>query len=58
MSQDEFEPDVIAESENFGVWRSMEEDGWLYHVELGGITLHFTPEEWDEFLTMMKSINS
>lgn len=51
----EVELDVIAESENFAVWRSEEEEGYVYHVELGGITLHLSSEEWDEFVILIKS---
>ena len=49
------EPEVLAETEEsgFAVWRSMEEDGYMYHIELGGITLHLSPEEWDEFATLI-----
>lgn len=49
-----FEPDIIAESENFGVWRTEEDEGIMYHIELGAITLHLSSEEWEEFLIMMK----
>jgi hypothetical protein len=51
---DEVEMDVLAESENFAVWRSKEDDGFLYHVELGGITLHLASEEWEEFVLLIK----
>lgn len=51
----EVELDVIAESESFAVWRSEEEEGYVYHVELGGITLHLSSEEWDEFVVLIKS---
>jgi hypothetical protein len=51
---DEVEMDVLAESENFAVWRSKEDGGFLYHVELGGITLHLVSEEWDEFVLLIK----
>lgn len=47
--------DVIAETENFAVWRSQEGDGFAYHVELGGITLHLESEEWEEFAVLIKS---
>lgn len=50
------EEDIIAETENFIVWRS-EEDGELtYHIELGGLTLHIDSEEWDELVTLFKSV--
>jgi hypothetical protein len=51
---DEFELDMLAETENFAVWRSEEGDDFLYHVELGGITLHLVSEEWDEFVLLIK----
>ncbi|MFO7536993.1 MAG: hypothetical protein R6X32_02905 [Chloroflexota bacterium] len=54
-NNDEFEPDVLAETENFAIWRSQEEDDTLYHVELGGVTLHLTAEEWEEFVTLIES---
>jgi hypothetical protein len=56
MFDNDFDPDVIAETENFGVWRSEDDDdGLLYHIELGGLTLHFSAEEWDEFVVLIKS---
>ncbi len=56
MIDDNFEPDMIAETENFAVWRSQEEDGYVYHMELGGVTLHIQSEEWEELLILFKSI--
>lgn len=53
---DSFEPETIAETENFAVWRSEEEDGFVYHVELGGVTLHVQAEDWEEVVTLFKSI--
>ena len=51
----EVDLDVIAETENFAVWRSQEGDGFGYHVELGGLTLHLDSEEWEEFAVLIKS---
>ena len=49
-------PDIITQTDNFGVWKSNdEEEGLLFHIELGGITLHLTSEEWDEFVLLIKS---
>ena len=48
------EPDILAETDHFAVWRNDEEDELVYHVELGGVTLHFSSEEWDEFATLIK----
>ena len=51
----ELDIDIIAETENFAVWRSQEGDGFAYHVELGGITLHLDSEEWEELAILIKS---
>ncbi len=47
--------DILAETDNFAVWRSMEDDDAVYHIELGGVTLHLTAEEWEEFAVLIKS---
>ena len=51
---DAVEMDVLAESQNFAVSRSKEDDHFLYPVELGGITLHLASEEWEEFVLLIK----
>jgi hypothetical protein len=57
MSKDEsFDLDFIAETENFAVWRSEEDEGFLYHIELGSITLHLTSDEWEELLELIKDV--
>ena len=53
---DEIDADLLAETENFMVWSSEVEGETLYHVELGGISLHLAGEEWDEFITLVKLI--
>lgn len=51
----DLEPDVLAETETFAVWRNMEEgDLFVYHVELGGLTLHLSDEEWDELVRLIR----
>ncbi len=53
----DFEPNIVSQTENFGIWCSDdEEEGLLYHVELGGLTLHLNSEEWDEFMVLIKGI--
>ena len=50
------EPDIIilAETEDFSLWRAEEPDGeTTYHLELGTVTVHFFREEWEEFLELM-----
>ena len=50
-------PDTLAETENYLVWSAEEPDGeTTYHVELGNLTVHFFREEWDEFLTLVRSL--
>ncbi len=56
MSKDEkLEVDMVAETENFAVWRSPEDDGFIYHVELGSITLHLDADEWEELLELVSN---
>jgi hypothetical protein len=51
----EDEMETVAETENYFVWRAQEEEGYVYHVELGGVSLHLMPEEWEELVTLIKS---
>jgi len=44
----EIEHAVIAETQGFVVWTSQEEEGLIFHLELGSITLHFADDEWEE----------
>jgi len=47
--------DILSETENMIVWRSEEEGiGFMFHVELGGVSLHLLPEEWEEFLVLIR----
>ena len=48
---------TLAETETFLIWRSEEEDDTLYHIELGPVSLHLTSEEWEEFVSLMKSVS-
>ena len=52
-----FETETLSETENFIVWKATDEDEVLYHIELGGITLHLTGEEWDELVTLIKGVD-
>ncbi len=48
--------DVLAETENMSVWRSEEDQvGYMFHVEMGGISHHHRPEEWDELVVWSRS---
>lgn len=59
MNKDhDHEDEVLSETDNFVIWRSQEEDDFTYHIELGGISLHLTSEEWEEFIVLFKSITA
>lgn len=52
---DEVEMEILAETETFSVLRTEDEDGAVYHVELGGVSLHLDPDEWNELVVLIKS---
>ncbi len=59
MTEQEFNTDVIAETNNFAIWRSDDPlEGYYYHIELGAITLHMSSEEWQELMLLIKSAGS
>ncbi|MCA9989699.1 MAG: hypothetical protein H6666_15405 [Ardenticatenaceae bacterium] len=53
---DQLESPIIAETDNFIIWASREEGEAVFHVELGGISLHLSSEEWEELVILFKSI--
>ena len=50
--------DTLYETENYIVWRSEEDEGTLYHIELGGVTLHLASEDWEELVLLVKGADS
>ena len=51
----DFDTEVIAESENYLAWRADEPDGEsTYHLELNNLTVHFFTEEWQEFMQLVE----
>ena len=48
--------DIIAETESYFVLRSDEEGEFVYHLELGGVSLHMSSEEWEELVELMKGV--
>jgi hypothetical protein len=51
------ETDVIAETDNYIIWRAAEPDGeTTYHLELNNVTLHFFREEWDELIELVRMV--
>jgi hypothetical protein len=47
--------EILAETDNLIAWRSRDESGYMYHLELGTLSLHMMPEEWDEFVVLVES---
>jgi hypothetical protein len=60
MPQDETtnDDDVLAQTDTFMLWRTREEEGYIYHLELGGVTLHLMPDEWDELVTLVREASA
>lgn len=54
MNEKDVEMDMLAETENFSAFKTTDDDGSVYHVELGGVSLHLMPEEWDELVVLIK----
>ena len=53
INDQDFDTEVIAETESYLAWRADEPDGEsTYHLELNNLTVHFFSEEWDEFLKL------
>ena len=50
--------DILAETENLTIWRSQEDIGFLYHIELGSMSLHLFPDEWEEFVNLVSQAAS
>jgi hypothetical protein len=50
--------EILAETENLIAWLSHEEAGHVYHLELGSLSLHLMPEEWDELVVLIESAAS
>lgn len=51
----EQDSEILAETDNLIAWRSRDESGYIYHLELGTLSLHLMPEEWDEFVVLVKN---
>jgi hypothetical protein len=51
------ETETLAETSNYIAWRASEPDEELtFHIEIGGVTLHFFEEEWAEFLDLVRAL--
>ncbi len=56
--QDDINMQQLSETENFSLFRTRDEDGVIYHIEMGGITLHLMAEEWEEFVVLIKEADA
>jgi len=53
------EIEILAETDEFSIWRVEEPDGEAtYHLEIGGVTVHFFQEEWDQFLALVGQLRA
>lgn len=51
----EVQTESLAVTENYAAWVSIDPDDEItYHIELGTITVHLFPEEWNEFVTLIR----
>ncbi len=58
---DSLEPktETLAETENYGAYLAEEPDGeTTYFLELNNVTVHFFQEEWDEFMELVRLLNT
>ena len=54
--EDQNSSNLLAETENMAIWRSKDNEvGFMYHVELGSVSLHLLPDEWDELVSLFLS---
>jgi hypothetical protein len=54
---DDLDTTTLAETANYLAYQAEEPDGeTTYHLELNNVTVHFFQEEWDEFLSLIKSL--
>ncbi|MBZ0283674.1 MAG: hypothetical protein K8L97_23255 [Anaerolineae bacterium] len=52
---DEVETENLAVTENYVAWVSHEpDDETIYHLELGSVTVHLFPEEWEEVVELVR----
>ena len=51
--------ETLAETENNEAYLAEEPDGeTTYFLVLNNVTIHFFQEEWDEFLVLVRELNS
>ena len=48
---------VLAETEEFGIWRILDPDeGMTYHIEFGNVTIHLFEDEWEQFRELLEQL--
>lgn len=54
--EDEVQTENLAVTDNYVAWISHEPDGEvIYHLELGSVTVHLFPEEWEEVIELVRA---
>jgi len=56
QQQGQLPTETLAETENYAVWISEDEDEIMFHLEIGSVTLNFFDEEWKEFLELINAV--
>lgn len=51
---DDVDANLLAETENFMIWEAENDGENIVHIELGGVSLHLSDDEWDELVTLIK----
>ncbi len=57
-NDNDMEMTLVAETDNFSVVRTSDENGVLYHLEMGGVSLHLEPEDWEELVLLIKTADA
>ncbi len=51
--------ETLAETDNYSAYLAEEPDGeTTYFLQLNNVTVNFFQEEWDEFLELVRALNS
>ncbi len=51
--------ETLAETDNCSAYLAVEPDGeTTYYLQVNNVTINFFQEEWDEFLELVRALNS
>ena len=56
MEDQNFQSETLAETENYALWISQDEEELTFHLEIGMVTINFLQEDWDEFLELIAKV--